>query len=40
MQSVFQNAEQICIAGAGHQLLAEKPQEVADIVSAFLNQLE
>lgn len=40
MQSVFQNAEQICIAGAGHQLLAEKPQEVADVISAFLKKLE
>ena len=38
MQSAFQNAERICIAGAGHQLLAEKPHEVARAVAAFLNQ--
>lgn len=40
MHSVFQNAEQICIAGAGHQLLLEKPEDVAVSVAAFLNQNE
>jgi 2-succinyl-6-hydroxy-2,4-cyclohexadiene-1-carboxylate synthase len=38
MHSAFRNAEQVCIAGAGHQLLMEKPQEVAQAMAAFLNQ--
>ena len=38
MHSAFRNAEQLCIAGAGHQLLMEKPQEVAQAMAAFLNQ--
>jgi 2-succinyl-6-hydroxy-2,4-cyclohexadiene-1-carboxylate synthase len=38
MQAAFPNAEHHSIAGAGHQLLAEKPEEVAQVVAAFLNQ--
>jgi pimeloyl-ACP methyl ester carboxylesterase len=38
MQAAFPNAEHHSIASAGHQLLAEKPQEVAQAVAAFLNQ--
>lgn len=40
MQLAFQNAEQICITGAGHQLLLEKSKDVAVSVAAFLNQNE
>ena len=38
MQVAFRNAEHLGIASAGHQLLMEKPQEVAQAVAAFLNQ--
>lgn len=38
MQSVFPDAEHQGIAGAGHQLLSEKPEEVAQAVDDFLNQ--
>ena len=38
MQAAFRNAEHHSIASAGHQLLMEKPQEVAQAVAAFLNQ--
>ena len=40
MQSAFQNAEQICITGAGHQLLLEKPEDVAVLLAAFINKRE
>ena len=40
MQAGFQNAEHLVIPGAGHQLLMEKPQEVAHAAAAFLNQRE
>jgi len=40
MQSAFQSAEQICIAGAGHQLLLEKPEDGAVLLAAFLNKRE
>ena len=38
MQAAFPNAKHHSIASAGHQLLMEKPQEVAQAVAAFLNQ--
>jgi 2-succinyl-6-hydroxy-2,4-cyclohexadiene-1-carboxylate synthase len=38
MQTAFRNSEQLCIADAGHQLLMERPQEVARAMAAFLNQ--
>ena len=38
MQAVFQNAEHLVVPEAGHQLLMEKPQEVARAMAAFLNQ--
>ena len=38
MQVAFRNAEHHSIASAGHQLLAEKPEEVAQAVATFLNQ--
>ena len=38
MQSGFQNAEHLIVPEAGHQLLMEKPQEVARSVAAFINQ--
>jgi 2-succinyl-6-hydroxy-2,4-cyclohexadiene-1-carboxylate synthase len=38
MQAGFQNAEHMVVPGAGHQLLMEKPQEVARAMAAFLNQ--
>jgi 2-succinyl-6-hydroxy-2,4-cyclohexadiene-1-carboxylate synthase len=38
MQFAFQDAERLCIAGAGHQLLMDKPEGVAIAVAAFLNQ--
>jgi 2-succinyl-6-hydroxy-2,4-cyclohexadiene-1-carboxylate synthase len=38
MQSGFQNAEHLVVPEAGHQLLMEKPQEVALAMAAFLNQ--
>jgi pimeloyl-ACP methyl ester carboxylesterase len=38
MQSGFQNAEHLVVPNAGHQLLMEKPQEVARAMAAFLNQ--
>jgi 2-succinyl-6-hydroxy-2,4-cyclohexadiene-1-carboxylate synthase len=38
MQVAFRNAEHHSIASAGHQLLAEKPEETAFTVAAFLNQ--
>jgi 2-succinyl-6-hydroxy-2,4-cyclohexadiene-1-carboxylate synthase len=40
MQSAFRNSQQLCIAGAGHQLLMEKPDEVARAMAAFLNQCQ
>jgi 2-succinyl-6-hydroxy-2,4-cyclohexadiene-1-carboxylate synthase len=40
MQAAFRNAEHHSIASAGHQLLVEKPQEVARAVAAFINQHE
>ena len=38
MQAAFRNAEHHSIASAGHQLLVEKPQEVARAMDSFLNQ--
>jgi 2-succinyl-6-hydroxy-2,4-cyclohexadiene-1-carboxylate synthase len=38
MQAGFQNAEHLVVPEAGHQLLKEKPQEVARSVAAFINQ--
>jgi 2-succinyl-6-hydroxy-2,4-cyclohexadiene-1-carboxylate synthase len=38
MQAAFPNAKHLGIASAGHQLLMEKPQEVAQAVATFLNQ--
>ncbi len=38
MQAAFRNAEHLSIASAGHQLLVEKPQEVARAMASFLNQ--
>ena len=38
MQALFQNAEHLVVPEAGHQLLMEKPQEVARAMAAFLNQ--
>lgn len=38
MQFAFQDAERLCIAGAGHQLLMDKPEVVAIAVASFLNQ--
>ena len=38
MQAAFQNAEHHSIASAGHQLLVERPQEVAQAAAVFLNQ--
>ena len=38
MQAAFRNAEHHSIASAGHQLLEEKPQEVARAMDSFLNQ--
>ena len=38
MQAGFQNAEHLVVPEAGHQLLMEKPQEVARAMAAFLNQ--
>ena len=38
MQVAFRNAKHHSIASAGHQLLSEKPQEVAQAAAAFLNQ--
>jgi pimeloyl-ACP methyl ester carboxylesterase len=40
MQAAFRNAEHHSIANAGHQLLMEKPTEVARAMAAFLNQYE
>jgi len=40
MQAAFQNAEHHSIASAGHQLLLERPQEVAQAAAVFLNQLK
>lgn len=40
MQAAFRNAEHHSIASAGHQLLMEKPKEVARAMAAFLNQYE
>ena len=40
MQAAFRNAEHHSIASAGHQLLMEKPTEVARAMAAFLNQYE
>jgi 2-succinyl-6-hydroxy-2,4-cyclohexadiene-1-carboxylate synthase len=38
MQALFQNAEHLVVPEAGHQLLMEKPQEVALAMAAVLNQ--
>lgn len=38
MQARFQNAEHLVVPEAGHQLLMEKPQEVARAMATFLNQ--
>jgi len=38
MRAAFQNAEHHSIASAGHQLLVERPQEVAQVAAIFLNQ--
>jgi pimeloyl-ACP methyl ester carboxylesterase len=40
MQAAFRNAENHSIASAGHQLLVEKPREVALAAAAFLNRRE
>lgn len=40
MQAAFRKAQHHSIASAGHQLLAEKPEEVAQAVAGFLNQRE
>ncbi len=40
IQAAFRNAEHHSIASAGHQLLMEKPKEVASAMAAFLNQHE
>lgn len=39
MQAAFQKADHLSISGAGHQLLSEKPHEVARFVADFLNQI-
>jgi 2-succinyl-6-hydroxy-2,4-cyclohexadiene-1-carboxylate synthase len=39
MHALFQDAALRSIAGAGHQLLMEKPSEVAQAVADFLNQI-
>ena len=38
MQAGFQNAEHLVVPEAGHQLLKEKPQEVARAMATFLKQ--
>ena len=40
MQAGFQNAKHFVVHGVGHQILIEKPQEVALDMAAFLNQRE
>ncbi|MEI8293427.1 MAG: alpha/beta fold hydrolase [bacterium] len=37
MQASFRQSHRLCISGAGHQLLMEKPREVAIAVASFLN---
>lgn len=39
MKAAFQNADHFSIPDAGHQLLSEKPHEVARVVADFLKQI-
>jgi len=38
MQAAFRNADHLVVSEAGHQLMMEKPQDVARAMAAFFNQ--